>query len=310
MSSYLISVLTLVGIQSFMALSAYLLLITGQISFGQQAYFGIGAYFGGAMTSMFGWNLATAILVSCIAAGAAGAFVGYLTLRLGGLYFAIATLAFAEMTRLIWVNLFWQVEVDNISVGPQGPEGFRDIRYVLDNEWSAEAYLLVVVAILVSILLLFMFLERSFFGLRLRMIAGRPEIASAMGVNPLTYRIAVSGVAAGIAGLGGVLFAHFMTFLDPMNFGVMLGVHSLAYGLIGGLGSALGPLIGVGIDIGLLETLRIFSGYRMIVFGSLVALILIVRPRGLLDERTLRSVSKRASKVYQSVARQVWRGRT
>ena len=61
-------------------------------------------------------------------------------------------------------------------------------------------------------------------------------------------------------------------------------MHSLAYGLIGGLGTAFGPLIGVGIDIGLLESARIFSGYRMIVFGGLVALLLIFRPRGLLDE--------------------------
>ena len=64
----------------------------------------------------------------------------------------------------------------------------------------------------------------------------------------------------------------------------MLGVHSLAYGLIGGLGTALGPLLGVLIDIGLLESIRALAGYRMIIFGGLVALLLIVRPRGLLDE--------------------------
>ena len=91
-----------------------------------------------------------------------------------------------------------------------------------------------------------------------------------------------------------------MTFIDPRNFGVMLGVHSLAYGMIGGLGTFLGPLIGVTIDIGLLESLRVFSGYRMIVFGSLVALILIFRPRGLLDEKTVhrffRWIHKRQNK--------------
>ena len=65
----------------------------------------------------------------------------------------------------------------------------------------------------------------------------------------------------------------------------MLGVHSLAYALIGGLGTAFGPLLGVLIDIGLLESTRAFQGYRMIVFGGLVALLLVFRPRGLLDER-------------------------
>jgi branched-chain amino acid transport system permease protein len=65
----------------------------------------------------------------------------------------------------------------------------------------------------------------------------------------------------------------------------MLGVHSLAYALIGGLGTALGPLLGVVVDLGVLEATRIFHGYRMIVFGGLVALLLVFRPRGILDER-------------------------
>ena len=67
----------------------------------------------------------------------------------------------------------------------------------------------------------------------------------------------------------------------------MLGVHALAYGLIGGLGTALGPLIGVLVDIGLLESSRLFQGWRMVVFGGMVALLLIWRPRGLLDEATV-----------------------
>ena len=75
-------------------------------------------------------------------------------------------------------------------------------------------------------------------------------------------------------------------------FDVMLGVHSLAYGLIGGLGTAFGPLLGVVIDIGLLELTRWFAGYRMIVFGGLVAVLLIVRPRGLLDERLVHRIRR------------------
>jgi branched-chain amino acid transport system permease protein len=95
----------------------------------------------------------------------------------------------------------------------------------------------------------------------------------------------IAALAAGaVAGLGGGLYAHLMTYVEPKSFDIMLGVHALAYGLIGGLGTAFGPLLGVLIDIGLLESTRIFHGYRMIVFGGLVAVLLIVRPRGLLDE--------------------------
>jgi len=72
----------------------------------------------------------------------------------------------------------------------------------------------------------------------------------------------------------------------------MLGVHSLAYGFIGGLGTPVGPIIGVVIDIGLLESLRFLRGYRMIIFGGLVATLLVVRPRGLLDEALVHRLAR------------------
>ena len=87
-----------------------------------------------------------------------------------------------------------------------------------------------------------------------------------------------------MAELGGGLLAHLATYVEPAQFSVITGVHAVAYGLIGGLGTALGPLLGVLIDIGLLESLRALAACRMIVFVGLVALILILRPRGFLDE--------------------------
>ena len=104
-------------------------------------------------------------------------------------------------------------------------------------------------------------------------------------------RLVAAAAAGALAGLGGGLYAHLLTYVEPGNFNIMLGVHSLAYGLIGGLGTALGPVLGVLIDIGLLESTRLFAGYRMIVFGGLVAVLLIVRPRGLLDERAVHRLS-------------------
>ena len=291
MSDYMVSVLSLICIESFVALSTYLLLITGQISFGQQAYFGIGAFSGGAMTAMWGFDFATALVAGGLVAGAAAAVVGALTFRLGGLYFAIATLSFAELMRLTWVNLIYQVDVGGFMVGPKGAEGFRDIRYAVDNAIPPVGYLWIILLCLGLVILFFIVLERSRFGLALRMIDNDETAAESVGISSTRHKIAAAAVAGAIAGIGGVLFAHYMTFIDPRNFGVMLGVHSLAYGLIGGLGTFAGPLIGVIIDIGLLESLRVFSGYRMIVFGSLVVLILIFRPRGILDEYTVHRIT-------------------
>jgi branched-chain amino acid transport system permease protein len=291
MSDYGISVLSFICMESFVALSTYLLLITGQVSFGQQAYFGIGAYIGGSLTALAGFDLTSAIIAGALVAGLVAAGVGALTFRLGGLYFAIATLAFAELVRLVWVNLTYQVEIDGFLVGPKGSEGFRDIRYLLDNDISSTQYLWIILGWLALVMAFFIVLERSRLGLSIRMVENDETAAASIGISPTRHKIMAAALAGAIAGIGGVLFAHYMTFIDPRNFGVMLGVHSLAYAMIGGMGTFIGPLIGVGIDIGLLESLRIFSGYRMIVFGSLVALILIFRPRGLFDEKTVHKIS-------------------
>ena len=108
-----------------------------------------------------------------------------------------------------------------------------------------------------------------------------------------TLGLLAAAAAGALAALGGVLYAHHNTYVEPRNFDIMLGVHSLAYALIGGLGTALGPLLGVLVDIGLLEGSRWFQGWRMVAFGGLVAILLVFRPRGILDEKVVRWVRQR-----------------
>ncbi|MCH2308029.1 MAG: branched-chain amino acid ABC transporter permease, partial [SAR202 cluster bacterium] len=129
------------------------------------------------------------------------------------------------------------------------------------------------------------FIERSGLGMIFRMIGQDPMLTRVHGINPANYKIIAAVLAGFIAGLGGMLYAHSFTFIEPQIFNVMLGVHSLAYGLIGGLGTVFGPLIGVALAIGFLESIRVIHGYRMIVFGGLVAIMLILMPRGFLDEK-------------------------
>jgi branched-chain amino acid transport system permease protein len=292
MDDYLIGVLSNIGVISFVALSAYLLLLTGEISFGQQAFFAIGAYAAGIATAMWGWPLAGALAWGAAAGGGAALLVGIPTLRLHGLYFAVATLAFAEMVRILFELLRYQVSIDGELVGPNGAEGFRNIRYIFDNSIDAVQFMLLVYALLAAALLGFMLLERSRIGVVFRMIGEDDTLAGLQGISVARYKILATGIAGALAGIGGGLYAHLTTYVEPRIFDVMLGVHSLAYGLIGGLGTALGPLLGVLIDIGLLESIRVLAGYRMIIFGGLVALLLIVRPRGLLDEQAVHRIGR------------------
>ena len=284
MDGYVITILSNIGMISFIALSAYLLLVTGEISFGQQAYFGLGAYAAGAATAMFGLPIWTGILIGVGAAALVAMVVGALTLRLGGLYFSISTLAFAEMVRLILLTVEVQVEIDGEMVGPDGANGFHDIRWMFERDISLVEFMLIIYGLLALVLLVLALVERSRLGSVFRMLGSDDLLAEMQGINTVRYRILAAGMAGGIAGIGGSLYAHFTTYVEPQFFNVMLGVHALAYGLIGGLGTAFGPLIGVAIDIGFLEAVRFIQGYRMIVFGGLVAVLLIFMPRGILDE--------------------------
>ena len=293
MDDYSIGVLTNIGLISFVALSAYLLIVAGEMSFGQQGFFGVGAYTAGVATAMYGIPLPVAAALA-MGAGAAAAFlVGLPTLRLRGLYFAMATLAAAEMFRIIFELIHFQRDVDGEPVGPDGTQGFRGIRWVFENGVEPAGFLALVWGLLVAVVVLFLFVERSKLGATLRMLGEDPELARMLGIHVERFKLGIAATAGALAALGGALYAHHNTYIEPRNFDIMLGVHSLAYALIGGLGTAFGPLLGVLVDIGILEGSRVFQGYRMIVFGGLVAILLIFRPRGLLDERVVHWLKRR-----------------
>jgi branched-chain amino acid transport system permease protein len=133
-----------------------------------------------------------------------------------------------------------------------------------------------------------------------RMLGQDPLLTRIQGLNPVRYKVTAAMIAGFIGGLGGTLYAHSVTYIEPQIFNIMLGVHALAYGLIGGLGTVLGPLIGVAIDIGFLESVRAIQGYRMIAFGGLVAIMLIFMPRGILDENRVYRLKSFARRWFRA----------
>lgn len=295
MDDYTLGVLTNIGLFSFVALSAYLLLLAGEMSFGQQAFFGIGAYAGGILTALYGWPLPFAAMAAMALGALAQFLLGLPTLRLRGLYFAMATLAAAEMARIVFELIHFQREVDGQLAGPDGTQGFRGIRWILEQDIEPLGYLGIVCLLLALVLAVFLLAERARLGATLRAVGEDAELAAVLGIDVRRVKLSVAAAAGALAALGGVLYAHHNTYIEPRNFDIMLGVHSLAYALIGGLGTAFGPLLGVLLDIGALESSRVFQGYRMIVFGGLVAVLLVFRPRGLLDERMVRWLRQRLS---------------
>ena len=285
MSLYLITVLTNICLFSFIALSAYLILIVGEVSFGQQAFFGIGAYSLAIFFVYFDFSIISSIFFGMLICFCLALFLSLLTIKLSGLYFAMATLAFAEVFRLSMNLVRFPIEKEGRTTGLNGPEGFENIRWIFENNIDPLGFFYITLITLTILVISLFILERSFIMKNARIVGKDIILAQSLGIRPRPYRVFFIGTAGAISGLGGALFALANTYIEPAMFGMMLGVHSLAYTIIGGLGLPIGPLLGVFIDIGLLESIRFLSEYRMIIFGALVAIILIFYPEGIISPR-------------------------
>lgn len=300
-AEHAIGLATDMAILSLLALSAFLLLLAGRISFGQQAFFGIGAYASALVSTGAQWPLAPALATGCLAGALAALALGLPTLRLSGLQYAVATLAFAELLRIGLQGWHFQwTAPDGSRAGPAGVDGFRDIRWVLENNVSATGFLALAMAILAAVLVGLALLARRRAGLALRMVGHDDALAAASGLPVFHVRLVAATVAGALAALGGGLYAHRATYIEPALLDPMLGVHAVGYALIGGMGTVAGPLLGVLFDLGLLDATRAFAGWRMVVFGGLVALFLRWRPRGLLDEALVRRLAGHAASRRRS----------
>jgi branched-chain amino acid transport system permease protein len=215
MDEYALGVLTNIGLFGFVALSAYLLLIAGELSFGQQAFFGVGAYAAGMATAMLGFSLPLAIVAAMVLGAIAAALVGLPTLRLRGLYFAMATLAAAEMFRILFELLRWQVRIDGEPVGPDGTQGFRGIRWVLERGLEPAGFLGLVWVILGAVLALFYLMERSKLGATIRALGQDPALAASVGIDVDRFKLGIVAASGALAALGGALFAHHNTYIEP-----------------------------------------------------------------------------------------------
>jgi len=265
----------------------------GRISFGQQGFFVIGAYAAGMATALGGAPLAAGVLVGGLAAALAGAGFALVMGPRRGIAFAAGTLAFGELARVALLAFRFQVLVGADLVGPAGPDGFRGIRLLFTSGLPLGAYAVAIWVALAAIMAALTWLLRARPGEALVIVGQDEGLAAAAGIRVARVRVLALAAAGGLAGLGGGLLAHYATYVEPGHADVMLGVHSLAYGLIGGLGTPIGPALGVALDIGLLESFRVLRGYRMIIFGGLVVVFLAMRPRGLLDEATVHRLARR-----------------
>jgi branched-chain amino acid transport system permease protein len=278
----------IIGVHTLIGLSAYIVLLTGQVSLAQAGFFAVGAYVAGMLTVLAGWAILPALAASSVLGAAVACAVGFPALRVKGLMLVIATLAFGEGVRLFFFNFDYQVAKGGVKLGPLGGEGFRQIRYFPENGWTTMEVMLFIWVFVVLVMALLWWFDRSRYGAVLRAVGEDELAAQSVGLNLTAVKVSAMTIGGAIAGLGGGIYAHYTTHIEHASFGILLATFALAYPILGGLGSVFGTLVAAIFVQGfLIEGLRFLGDWRNLLFGALIVLAMNVRPKGFLDAPAL-----------------------
>ncbi len=277
----------IVGVHTLLGLSAYIVLLTGQVSMAQAAFFAIGAYAAGMLTVLAGWHIVPALGASALLGAATAGAVGFPALRVKGLMLVVATLAFGEGVRLFFFNFDYQIAKGEIKVGPLGGEGFRQIRFFPENGWTSADVMLFIWTFVVLAMALLWWFDRSRYGSVLRAVGEDELAAQSVGINLTAVKVSAMTIGGAIAGVGGGIFAHYTTHIEHLNFNVLVATFAIAYPIVGGLNSVFGTLAAViFVQAFLIEGLRDLGDWRNLLFGALIIVAMNLRPQGLFGRRS------------------------
>jgi len=249
---------------------------TGYVNFGTAAFFALGAYTSIFLIKAFAAPLPLLILAGGLVSGLLGLGIGYLTLRLRGVFFAIATLALAVVLQTMVIN--WQY------VG--GAKGINIIRprAVLFFTSYVEFLFAVMVLLAVVAVAVAWWIEHSWIGRGLAAIRDNEEAAECMGVPTLKLKVFATTVSGFLMGVAGAPFPYYLTFVEPSSaFNLDYGVNSLAMPMIGGTTTWMGPVIGA-VLLGTAQqvaTVTISSALNLLIVGVVLVGFVILAPEGI-----------------------------
>jgi branched-chain amino acid transport system permease protein len=253
----------------------------GQFSFGHAVFFGTGAYVQAMAQLQGGLNAWVALLLAVAAAAAVGAFIGALAFRYGlkGSYFALVTLAFAEVFRIIAVS----VDFTGGGVGLMLPlqESVANLQF-----GSRKGYIALMLGFVVAALLVTAWLRHSRFGARLQAVRDNEDAARAVGVNPFTTKLGATVLSGGFTGAAGAFYVQVFQYIDPgIAFGPHVSVEALVAAIVGGMGTLWGPVLGALVLHALADVTRnlfgALPGINLVIYGVVLVLIVMFMPRGI-----------------------------
>jgi branched-chain amino acid transport system permease protein len=253
-----------------LALSMYVVLAVGQLSLGQAAFMGLGAYSSALMTLKLGWPFWLVLPASCVAPVVFALAIGLPTLRLAGVYLAIATIGLGEVLRAVYLNV-------DLFGGALGLSGIPE---------SAETWM--IYGLLAAAIAGLWLVGRSGIGRAMEAMREDETAAAVMGVNLMRYKMGALLASAVLAGIAGCLNAHVSDFIGPGEYGFEPAVTILSYALLGGVGTPLAPVLGSFILTLLPEVLRGFSDLRLVLNGVIIVVAVLFLPGGILPWRLRR----------------------
>jgi branched-chain amino acid transport system permease protein len=253
----------------------------GQYSFGHAAFFGTGAYVTAILQMRYGINAWVGFFVGVAAGALVGAVIGALSFRSGlkGSYFALVTLAFAEVLRIIAsVAPITGAGVGTLITLDPRPEAFQF--------QSRVPFYYVILGLVGISLILVRIIEDSRFGAYLIAVRENEDSAQALGVDPTLVKLAAMTISAAITAAGGCFYAQYFLFIDAgIAYGPWISVEALLAPIIGGLGTIFGPLLGALVVKTLGELTKLVTGdapgLDLVIYGGVLILVVAFSPRGI-----------------------------
>lgn len=264
---YYLQVATLVAINLFLALGAYLPLSTGLMVMCFGALMSVGAVASATAHANLGVPFPVAVLLGGAAAAGAGLVVSMLCSRLTGFLFAVATLGIGELARVIAIN----------SELLGGALGYRDVKMV-----PYPFYWACLIGTASALLILLSLFERSAARHALAVLRENQSLATSLGISGPRHRLGAVTAGGFLVGLGGGFYIHSVGLLDPRMFGFEHSLLILVFAVLGGVRHFTGPLLGAVALTILPEALRFSPSSRMVLYGTVLVIVAVLRPEGIL----------------------------
>ena len=280
LSGYLITVLITIGIYVILALSLNMITgYAGQISLGHAAFMGIGAYTSALLYTKAGLSFWLCFGFAGLAAGVVGAILAIPCLRVREDFLAITTMGINFVVEAI----FLYIPFFGAGMGIGG----LDLPKLFGRELTKPEFLLLILGVIGIVIGLDRCLIRSWVGLAWSAIREDEGAASAMGIDVVRFKVLAFALGSAGAGLAGSLYAHFLTFIMPVNFSFGQSMVILSMVVFGGIGTLRGPLFGAVFLGALPELSRPVMEYRTLLYGVLLLLLMRYQPEGILGEHSL-----------------------